>query len=243
MIKRCWRDHASQGQHDSTNATACILQQAIYYFSDNFSKMLLKSPTVQTQLTAATVDTPVSGPTSNTCICCYKGEEFATEIQTIFIPSCCKHFKIPEKVGHVSMRVYRDCLTYGASFKCLLDKLQFLALTLCLFFSLFVFSGSLNRPGLVLVLFIADTRTGLASTHWPSPGARGGVSKGPHEKLWAEFSSASYYFWCEPPQRFDLLPRMKMIWEPQCRHEYDGVCITGSGRSASQLGNCSLVSH
>lgn len=155
MIKRCWRDHASQGQHDSTNATAWF--------------------------------------------------------------------------------------TYGASFKCLLDKLQFLALTLCLFFSLFVFSGSLKRPGLVSVLFISDTRTGLASTHWPSPGARGGVSKGPHEKLWAEFSSASYYFWCEPPQQFDLLPRMKMIWEPQCRQEY--VCITGSGSSASQLGNCSLVSR
>lgn len=157
MIKRCWRDHASQGQHDSTNATAWF--------------------------------------------------------------------------------------TYGASFKCLLNKLQFLALTLCLFFSLFVFSGSLKRPGLVSVLFISDTRTGLASTHWPSPGARGGVSKGPHEKLWAEFSSASYYFWCEPPQQFDLLPRMKMIWEPQCRQEYDGVCITGSGSSASQLGNCSLVSR
>lgn len=127
--------------------------------------------------------TPVSGPTSNTCICCYKGEEFATEIQTIFIPGYYKHFSITEKVGHVSMRVYRDWLTYGASFKCLLDKLQFLALTLCLFFSLFVFSGSLKRPGRVSVLFISDTRTGLASTHWPSPGARGGVSKGPHEKL------------------------------------------------------------
>lgn len=97
--------------------------------------MLLKSPTVQTQLPAASVNTPVSGPTSNTCICCYKGEEFATEIQTIFIPGCYKHFNITNKVGHVSMSVYRDWLTYGASFKCLLDKMQFLALTLIAYFS------------------------------------------------------------------------------------------------------------
>lgn len=226
MIKRCWRDHASQGQHDSTNATACISQQAIYYFSDNFSKMLLKSPTVQTQLTAATVDTPVSGPTSNTCICCYKGEEFATEIQTIFIPGYYKHFSITEQVGHVSMRVYRDWLTYGASFKCLLDKLQFLALTLCLFFSLFVFSGSLKRPGLVSVLFIADTRTGLASTHWPSPGARGGVSKGPRETVsWIQFCFilllmwASTAVWFVAPHENDLRVTMSAgVW--RCLHNW-----------------------